>query len=75
MINLEEILRDAGRRFVSNVFDELPSSVKVNLDPIRDYLLESKKPESIHDIVELSGKKYRKQVMEFIDDRYNYNQY
>lgn len=74
-MNLDGILRDVGRRFVSNVFNELPSSVKVNLDPIRDYLLESKKPDSIHDIVQLSGKKYRKQVMEFTDDRYNYNQY
>lgn len=74
-MNLDGILRDVGRRFVSNVFNELPSTVKVNLDPIRDYLLESKKPDSIHDIVQLSGKKYRKQVMEFTDDRYNYNQY
>lgn len=74
-MNLDGILRDVGRRFVSNVFNELPSSVKVNLDPIRDYLLESKKPDSIHDIIQLSGKKYRKQVMEFTDDRYNYNQY
>jgi hypothetical protein len=74
-MDLERFIRDVGRRFATNVFNELPSTIKVNIDPIRDYLLDSKKPDSVHDIVEFSGKKYRKRVMEFTDDRYNYNQY
>ena len=74
MFELKDVLKQIGTRMVKSAFNELPSSVKINLDPIKDYILESKKPSS-NDVVQVTGKRYRKQVMVFEDQSKNYNQY
>lgn len=69
------ILKQVGGKLVKDITDHIPDTVRIKLDPVKDYLLENKKPKSIGDFVEVTGKAYRKEVMTFNDPNKNYHQY
>ena len=75
MFDLNGLVKQIGSKMLDDAIKELPTGVKFNLNPIRDLVLEHKKPNSIFDVVELTGKKYRREVMVFDDKNKNFVQY
>lgn len=74
----QQLMMMAMNKIVSTAMDFIPNNINLNLDPVRDYLMnyKSSNPQPrLDQIVQVTGRPYRKQVMEFKDPKYNYNQY
>lgn len=73
---MKEFANRLGKKILRDIVEEIPSTFKIKFDPIKDYFLkeETKKPDR-RDLIEVTGKQYRKQVMVFKDSDKNYTQY
>lgn len=71
----DQLLLMAANALINKAMDYIPNKISLNLDPVKGYLEGKEDKPKVQNLINVTGKAYRKQVIVFEDPQYNRSQY